>query len=84
MLLVWGPHGLGLGWMDDAAFRYPVGILGIVGEVGLVMLLVQAGLPMDLHELQQVGMRAMVMALLGSDRSCRPSLAPSGPTPYWA
>jgi Kef-type K+ transport system membrane component KefB len=65
-MLVWGPHGLGLGWMDDAAFRFPLGILGILGEVGLVLLLVQAGLAMDLHVLQQVGMRAMVMALLGS------------------
>jgi hypothetical protein len=68
---------LGLGWMDDAAFRFPVGILGIVGEVGLVLLLVHAGLAMDLPVLQQVGMRVMVMALLGSDRSCRPSLVPS-------
>jgi hypothetical protein len=32
-----------------------------LGEVGLVLLLVQAGLAMDLHVLQQVGMRAMVM-----------------------
>jgi Kef-type K+ transport system membrane component KefB len=65
-MLVWGPHGLGLGWMDDDAFRFPLGILSILGEVGLVLLLVQAGLAMDLLVLQHVGMRAMVMALLGS------------------
>jgi Kef-type K+ transport system membrane component KefB len=49
-------------------FRYPLGnILSAFGRgrTGL-LLLVQAGLAMDLHVLQQVGMRAMVMALLGS------------------
>jgi hypothetical protein len=76
-----GPHGLGLGRMDDEAFRYPLGnILGILGEVGLVLLFVQAGLAMDLHVLQQVGMRAIVISWHCSDRSCRPSLVPSWPT----
>jgi Kef-type K+ transport system membrane component KefB len=36
-MLVGGPHGLG--WMDDEAFRFPLGILVILGEVGLVLLL---------------------------------------------
>jgi hypothetical protein len=54
-MLVWRPHGLGLGWMDDEAFRFPLGKLVILGEVGLVLLLFQAGLAMDLHVLQQVG-----------------------------
>jgi Kef-type K+ transport system membrane component KefB len=60
MGMVWGPHGFN--WIDTA-FLAP---LSILGEVGLVLLLCQAGLNMDIKVLQQVGPRAMVMALLGS------------------
>ena len=54
-----GPHGWDL--VSDASSCWP-----LLGELGLVLMLCQAGLEMDFEVLQAVGPRGAFMALVGS------------------
>ncbi|KAL7569410.1 hypothetical protein ACA910_009597 [Epithemia clementina (nom. ined.)] len=65
--LVFGPHGAN--WLDTTNSTNtdaPLLLLSMAGELGLILMLCQAGSQMDLPLLQRTGLRSVIMAVTGS------------------
>ena len=57
-----GPHALGL---INTSVRETSSMLAIIGELGVILLLLQVGMEMDLGELAKVGKASMSVAVIG-------------------
>ena len=54
-----------LGWIDPISHLAVADMVLLLGEIGVILLLLQVGLEMDLGELAKVGKPALFVALIG-------------------
>lgn len=54
-----------LGWVDPISHVEVADMILLLGEIGVILLLVQVGLEMDLGELRRVGRAALTVAIIG-------------------
>ena len=54
-----------LGWIDPLANQSVGDMIVLLGEIGVILLLMQVGLEMDLDEMAKVGRPALFVALIG-------------------
>ena len=60
-----GPSVLGLVKHGIGATSGPPEVLSVLGEIGVILLLLEVGMQMDLRELKAVGRASMTVAVIG-------------------